>query len=99
MKTTDSPTRAFLTIAEAAAEAGISPKRLRTLMAAGVLREGTHFTRPFGLRPRIRRDALFIWLNGQAAPSAGASAARRPHGGRRKLNLELLAGSTRGSRR
>ena len=55
----------FLTIAEAAALARVSPKRLRNLMASGTLREGVHFTRPDGLGPRFKREALLVWLEGQ----------------------------------
>ena len=53
----------FLTIAEAAEIARISPKRLRNLMAEGTLREGVHYTRPTRLAPRFRRAALLAWLD------------------------------------
>jgi len=52
----------FLTIAEAAELACVSPKRLRNLMWSGALREGVHYTRPAGLAPRFKRDALLAWL-------------------------------------
>lgn len=55
----------FLTIEEAAAIARVSAKRFRNLMAEGVLREGVHFTRPTGLRPRVLRSALLSWLQGE----------------------------------
>lgn len=57
--------REFLTIEEAAEIARVSSKRFRNLMAEGVLREGVHFTRPAGLRPRVLRSALWSWLQGQ----------------------------------
>jgi hypothetical protein len=54
----------FITTREAAALARVSPKRLRSLMAAGTLIEGVHYTRPRGLRPRFKREALLAWLDG-----------------------------------
>lgn len=56
--------RPYLRIAEAASLAGVSPKRMQNLMAAGVLTEGVHFTRPRGLGPRFKRAALLEWLDG-----------------------------------
>jgi hypothetical protein len=97
MKISEPALHAFMTVAEAAAEARISSKRLRNLMSAGVLREGTHFTRPPGLRPRIRREALLSWLNGDAGPKPDPSS--RPARSRNKLNPELLTVSTRRSKR
>lgn len=78
----------YLTLAEAAELARVSPKRLRNLMADGTLQEGVHFTRPRGVRPRFRREALVDWLEGRdgapltAAPLAGRAGSR--------LNLALL---------
>lgn len=97
MKISEPALHAFMTVAEAAAEARISSKRLRNLISAGVLREGTHFTRPTGLRPRIRREALLSWLNGHAGPNAAPSS--RPARGRGKLNPELLTGARRRSKK
>ena len=77
----------FLTIAEAAALARVSPKRLRNLMADGTLREGTHYTRPRGLRPRFRRDALVAWLEGKDVAVQPAPRSQ----GRCKLNPALLS--------
>jgi hypothetical protein len=57
----------YLTIAEAAEIARVSPKRLRNLMAEGVLREGEHFTRPKGLGPRVKREPFMRWLDGSCA--------------------------------
>ncbi len=54
----------YLTIAEAADLARVSPKRLRNLMADGTLREGVHYSRPRGLRQRFKREALVAWLEG-----------------------------------
>lgn len=53
----------FLTIAEAAELARVTPKTLRNLMANGTLIEGVHYTRPRGRRPLFKRDALLAWLN------------------------------------
>lgn len=62
----------FLTVSEAAALVRVSPKRLRNLMADGTLREGVHFTRPIGLRPRFKSKALLDWLNGAMPVGAAA---------------------------
>jgi len=78
----------FLTIAEAAEIARVSPKRIRNLMAANVLREGVHYTHPAGLAPRFKRAALLAWLDpagehgsdrvtGNTEPIPLASARRR----------------------
>lgn len=53
----------FLTIREAADFARVSPKRLRNLMASGILKEGVHFSRPRGMGPRFRREALLDWMD------------------------------------
>jgi hypothetical protein len=74
----------FLTIAEAAELARVSPKRIRNLMAAGVLQEGVHFTRPRGLGARFRREALIAWIDGRdAAPPA------QPPARRARCNVDL----------
>jgi Helix-turn-helix domain len=55
----------YLTIIEAADLARVSTKRLRNLMSAGVLVVGVHYTRPRGLAPRFKREALVAWLEGE----------------------------------
>ena len=78
----------YLTLAEAAELARLSPKRLRNLMADGTLQEGRHFTRPRGVRPRFRRQALVDWLEGRdGAPSTAAPLHARSGS---RLNLALL---------
>jgi excisionase family DNA binding protein len=79
----------YLTIAEAAELVRVSPKRLRNLMANGTLREGTHYTRPAGLRPRFRREALLAWLEGPQDESATDSARRPAARARCKVDLSL----------
>ena len=92
--TTSESVYSFMTVAEAAAEARVSSKRMRTLMNDGTLREGIHFTRPPGLRPRIIREELLRWLRGEA-PSAPSS---RRSPGRSKLNPALIRPARRPSR-
>jgi hypothetical protein len=89
-------THDFMTIAEAAAEARVSAKRFRSLMATGVLREGQHYTRPAGLRPRIIREELMRWLRGHL-PSAPAPSSRPSHG-RSRLNPALIRPARKPSR-
>lgn len=73
------PATAYWTIAEAAAFARVSPKRLRNLMANSILREGVHYTRPRGMRPRFKREALIDWLEGRSdAPSRHPNPVRSP---------------------
>jgi excisionase family DNA binding protein len=79
----------FLTIAEAAELARVSPKRLRNLMADGTLRDGLHYSRPRGLRPRFKRDALVAWLEGKDGVAAPSTRSRA----RCKLNPALLSGT------
>jgi hypothetical protein len=86
----------YLTIAEAAQLARLTPKRLRNLMAAGVLREGIHFSRPRGLRPRIFRDSLLAWLQGAEQFEPAAVPRRRSGGPRCKVDLSIVGGVTRG---
>ena len=78
----------YLTLAEAAELARVSSKRLRNLMADGTLQEGVHFTRPRGVRPRFRRQALIDWLEGRDAPAAPVVRPMRGKGSR--VNLGLL---------
>ena len=79
----------FMTVGEAAIEARVSAKRLRTLMSDGTLREGVHFTRPAGLRPRIIRQELLRWLHGHS-PSTATAPSRSPRR-RSKLNQALIS--------
>lgn len=53
----------YLTIAEAAELARVSPKRLRNLISEGLLKPGLHHVRPRGLGRRIKRDAFMAWLD------------------------------------
>ncbi len=69
----------YLTIAEAAEIARVSPKRLRNLMSAGILREGHHFTRPKGLAPRVKREPFMRWLDGVCAVEDEIPMARKLH--------------------
>jgi hypothetical protein len=55
---------AYFTLAEAAAIARCSPKRLQNLMGRTLI-EGVHFTRPRGRRPLFKRDAFLLWLEGR----------------------------------
>jgi excisionase family DNA binding protein len=82
----------YLTIAEAAELVRVSPKRLRNLMANGTLREGTHYTRPAGLRPRFKREALLAWLEGSEgeSSSSGDSARHPPKRARCRVDLTLV---------
>jgi len=81
----------YLTLAEAADLARISPKRLSALMAAGVLVEGQHFTRPRGLRPRFKRAAILAWLDASERETTVGAAPRRGRGRPRcKLDKSLL---------
>ncbi len=74
--------REHLTAAEASALVGVSPKRLRQLMAGArpILREGVHYARPGGIRTRFFRAALIRWLEGRdrAVPAPRAQQAPRP---------------------
>jgi hypothetical protein len=60
------PAKDYLTVKAAAELAGLSPARLRALISRGVFREGVHYTRPEGIRPRFVRSALELWLAGGA---------------------------------
>lgn len=81
----------FLTVREAAELARVSPKRLRALMQAGVLREGTHYSRPRGLRPRFKRDALLAWLGGDPLDANTGEPLSSPRG-RCRVNLAAVRG-------
>ena len=76
----------FLTIAEAAALARVSTKRLRNLMGHALI-EGIHFVRPRGLGPRFKREALLAWLDGRDGERVDGRRPSRPRG---KLDLSLL---------
>lgn len=85
----------YLTVKEAADLAGVSPKRLRNLMSPGEgkLIEGIHFTRPRGLAPRFKREALVAWLEGlEGAGEGGRPLTRRHRRPRCKLDLSPVAG-------
>lgn len=81
----------FLTIAEAAELARVSPKRVRTLMREGTLVAGVHFSRPRGLRPRIFRAPFLAWLAGDKLDE---SSSRPPvsRRGRNRVNLDIVRG-------
>lgn len=79
----------FLTIAEVAGLARVTPKRLRALMQAGVLREGVHFSRPRGLRPRFNRDAVLAWLTDATLDDNKGE--KVSHQGRCRVNLGVIA--------
>jgi excisionase family DNA binding protein len=83
---------AYLTVAEAAELARVSPKRLRALMSDGTLQEGVHYTRPRGLRPRFKRDALLAWLDGGDQGSNRPPVTNRRRRQRGKLDLSPLSG-------
>jgi hypothetical protein len=52
----------YLTIQEVAEWLRLSPKRVRTLMSAGIFREGFHFFRGQGIRPRFRWSRVVEWI-------------------------------------
>lgn len=79
----------YLTLAEASDLARVSRKRIQNLMADGTLREGVHFSRPRGLRPRFRREALIAWLEGGDAGEPRMVERRR--GRRSKVDLSLVS--------
>ncbi len=54
----------YLTVADAAELLCVSPKRVRNLMSAGMLRRGEHWFSPVGLGPRFKRSALVAWIEG-----------------------------------
>ena len=80
----------YLTIAEAAALARVSPKRLRNLMSKGTLREGVHYTRPRGLHPRFLRESLDNWIQGRETDEAVVKPQRATNGARCKVAQELI---------
>ena len=80
----------YWTIAEGATFARISPKRLRNLMANGTLREGVHYTRPRGLRPRLKREAFDSWLEGDAPVTTSAATTKRATDHVPAIDLTLL---------
>lgn len=79
----------YLTVAEAAVLARVSSKRLRNLMADGTLREGVHYTRPRGLRPRFRREALVAWIEGRETATSSNDVERAGSRTRSKVDLSL----------
>jgi hypothetical protein len=80
----------YLTIAEAAELARVSPKRLRNLMADGTLHEGVHYTRPRGLRPRFNSDAIVAWIEGRDTPALRPKSSALPQRSRCKVDLGLV---------
>ena len=60
----------YLTVKEAAALLRLSPKRLRNMMSAGVLKRGNHYVRPEGLGPRFIASRLHAWLRGEETREA-----------------------------
>lgn len=80
----------YLTIAEAAALVRVSPKRLRNLMADGTLTEGVHYTRPRGLRPRFKHEALLAWLEGREVEALRDTPARPPVRARCTVDPSLI---------
>lgn len=80
----------YLNIAETADLARISSKRLRNLMATGVLIEGVHFTRPRGLAARFKRDEVLNWLEGRdLSNTVDTGAAPKSHS-RCRVDLSLI---------
>ncbi len=52
----------YLSIRATAARLGLSPKRVRNLMSAGVFKRGYHFFRPRGIGPRFKWSRVVEWL-------------------------------------
>jgi hypothetical protein len=52
----------YLSVKEAAEELGWKPKTLRNKMAAGIFRQGVHYIKRRGIRPRFIRGSLDAWL-------------------------------------
>ena len=82
----------YLTIAEAAELACVSPKRLRNLMADGTLRRGLHYSRPRGLRPRFMRAALVAWIEERESEGSASGQPTPPPRRRCKVDLSLIRG-------
>ena len=55
-------TEEYLTIKEVAARLKLKPKTIQNKMAAGIFREGVHYVRPQGSRPRFIWSAVVIWI-------------------------------------
>jgi hypothetical protein len=54
----------YLSVKEAAEELGWKPKTLRNKMSAGIFRQGIHYFKRKGIRPRFIRGSLEAWLEG-----------------------------------
>lgn len=54
----------YLSVKEAAEELGWKPKTLRNKMSAGIFRQGVHYIKRQGIRPRFIRGSLEAWLEG-----------------------------------
>lgn len=67
----------YLSIAETAARLRLSPKRVRNLMSAGVLKCGYHFFRTEGIGPRFKWSRIVEWMEGREASPPGNDVARR----------------------
>lgn len=71
----------YLTPEQVAAVAQLSVKTVMNYCRRGILKRGTHWTRPAGQR-RFFRDAVLGWLEERDAPA-------RPTTARSRLNLAL----------
>lgn len=83
-------TMPYLTVAEAADLVRVSPKRLRNLMSDGTLKEGVHYTRPRGLAPRFKREALLEWIEGCDTDHSLEDAKRQRRRAGSKVDLTLI---------
>lgn len=70
------PATDYCTIREVAERLRVSPKRVRNMMAAGVLVEGRHFFRRAGIGPRFRWSRIVEWLESGAENPAAIPMAR-----------------------
>jgi len=59
----------YLSIKEAAEELGWKPKTIRNKMRAGIFRQGVHYFRRQGIRPRFVRGSLEAWLEESENPT------------------------------
>ena len=69
-ETTNNLPTEYVTIAELAARLSLSTKTIRNKMASGIFREGVHYFRPPGLRPRFKWSAIMAWLESASDSSA-----------------------------
>ncbi len=80
----------YLTLAETADLVRLSSKRIRNLMASGILVEGFHYTRPRGVRPRFKRDAVMAWIEGRENNVSATPPPVRKQRSRSKVDLSLI---------